>query len=105
MAMVMEMEMVLVDEVKHLLRLLQQHLVMLEVEEVKIRLMMEHLLVLIQLLMVMVNDHLMMDNVEIYVVVVELLEGNIVQVNELIQNGGIGVINIDLLHRMTALLN
>jgi hypothetical protein len=78
---------------------------MLEVEEVKIRLMMEHLLVLIQLLMVMVNDHLMMDNVEIYVVVVELLEGNIVQVNELIQNGGIGVINIDLLHRMTALLN
>jgi hypothetical protein len=50
----------------------------------------------------MENDHWMMDNVEIYVVVVELLEENIGQVNGLIQNEEIGVINIDLLHRMKA---
>lgn len=48
------------------------------------------------------NDHLMMDNVERYVVVVELLGGNIGQVNGLIRNGEIGAINIDLLHRMKA---
>ena len=48
------------------------------------------------------NDHLMTDNVEIYVVVVELLEGNIGPVNVSIRNGEIVVINIDLLHRKMA---
>ena len=70
------------------------------------QLLMEHALVLILLLKEMVNDHSMMDSAESYVVVVVgLLGESIGQVNELIQNGEIGVINIDLLHRTMALLN